>query len=191
MSTSTKSNTRKKATGTAAGKSSTTKTTKSSAAKASAAAESPSSTKEDTRYFNEFGSGLAYVNGISEFQDNDKTRTHLHLSVIQGPENNVHYEYHRLLVVSDCPYEAIMEHREAIETKGTRVLIRFNMVNPRVEKFIKRSGDVAGEFGTCIGGILTMKIDGELVFEDTRTFDNDDAKDQADTDTSMDDDIPF
>jgi len=195
MSTSTKENVSNKTTRFAANKSATAAKPNSSVVNSSALSERSSAAAEETRYFNEFGSGLAYVNSISEFVDAGKTRNHLHMSVIQGPENNVHYEYHRLLVVSEYPYDAIMKQREAIQAKGVKVLIRFKMVNPRVEKFIKRSGEDAGELGTCIGGILTriltMKVDGELVFEDKRTFEHSNAQNQTESDSSLDDDIPF
>ncbi|MDA1370269.1 MAG: DUF3577 domain-containing protein [Proteobacteria bacterium] len=195
MSTSTKENVSNKTTGFAANRSATAAKPNSSVGNGSAPSERSSAAAEETRYFNEFGSGLAYVNSISEFVDAGKTRNHLHMSVIQGPENNVHYEYHRLLVVSEYPYDAIMKQREAIQAKGVKVLIRFKMVNPRVEKFIKRSGEDAGELGTCIGGILTriltMKVDGELVFEDKRTFKHSTAQNQTESESSLDDDIPF
>jgi len=70
----------------------------------------------------------------------------------------------------------LLEHREAIEMEDTNVLIRFNMANPRAKAFVYKQGERAGELGASIGGFLTriytMKINGELVYEDQRTFDD-------------------
>ncbi|PHS00157.1 MAG: hypothetical protein COA78_24220 [Blastopirellula sp.] len=195
MSTATKENVSKKTTKSKATKPATANKPNTPVGKSSAPAKQSSSTDDDSGYINQRSHGFAYINSISEFVDNGKNRTHLHMSVLQGPVKNIHYEYHRLLVVSDYAYEAILKYREAIETKGVKVFISFNMVNPHVEKYIKRSGDDTGEFAACIGGILTrvltIKVDGELVFEDTRTFDKPNAQNHNSSGSSFDDDIPF
>jgi hypothetical protein len=140
-----------------------------------------SATAEGNRYFNEYANGIGYLNSIREFSAEGKPdRYAVQLSVIQGPADNVHYEYHDLIVASEVVLGVVLEHREAIEDEEANVLIRFNMANPRAKAFIYKQGERAGELGAAIGGFLTriysMKINSEVVYEDQRTFD-----DQVDT----------
>jgi len=142
-------------------------------------------TAETNRYFNEYANGIGYLNSIREFGANGKPgRFAAQISVIQGPADNVHYEYHDLIISSETVLGVLMEHREAIESEESNVLIRFNMANPRAKAFIYKQGERAGEIGAAIGGFLTrilsMKINGELVYEDQRTFnDREDSRQAA------------
>ncbi len=136
----------------------------------------PSATAESNRYFNEYANGIGYLNRIREFAVKGKPERYAaQVSVIQGPADNVHYEYHDLVISSEHVLGILFEHREAIEAEEANVLIRFNMTNPRAKAFIYSQGERAGELGAAIGGFLTrihsMKINGELVYEDQRTFD--------------------
>jgi hypothetical protein len=138
---------------------------------------SPSASAENNRYFNEYANGIGYLNSIREFGAEGKPRRYAaQVSVIQGPANNVHYEYHDLIISSETVLGVVLEHQMAIEAEEVNVLIRFNMANPRAKAFIYKQGERAGELGTAIGGFLTrinsMKINGELVYEDQRTFDD-------------------
>jgi hypothetical protein len=137
----------------------------------------PSASAENNRYFNEYANGIGYLNSIREFGAEGKPRRYAaQVSVIQGPANNVHYEYHDLIISSETVLGVVLEHQMAIEAEEVNVLIRFNMANPRAKAFIYKQGERAGELGTAIGGFLTrinsMKINGELVYEDQRTFDD-------------------
>jgi len=139
--------------------------------------DKPSAPAESNRYFNEYANGIGYLNSIREFGAEGKSERYAaQVSVIQGPADNVHYEYHDLVISSETVLGVVLEHREAIEAEEVNVLIRFNMANPRAKAFIYKKGERAGELGAAIGGFLTrihsMKIDGELVYEDQRTFDN-------------------
>jgi len=139
---------------------------------------------EEVRYFNEYASGIGYLNGIREFGAEGKpTRYAAQIAVIQGPENDVHYEYHDLIIASETVLKVVLEHREAIEDEHVKVIVRFKMANPRAKPFIYKQGKRAGELGATIGGFLTrilsLKINGEQVYEDTRTFDNQDTSAQA------------
>ncbi len=132
---------------------------------------------DNNRYFNEYANGIGYLNSIREFGAEGKpNRYAAQVSVIQGPADNVHYEYHDLVISSETVFGVVLEHREAIESEDATVLIRFNMANPRAKAFIYKQGDRAGELGAAIGGFLTrilsMKINGELIYEDQRTFDD-------------------
>lgn len=131
-------------------------------------------TADGNRYFNEYANGIGYLNSIREFgAEGQPTRYAAQVSVIQGPADNVHYEYHDLVISSETVLGVVMEHREAIEAEDTKVLIRFNMANPRAKAFIYKQGERAGELGAAIGGFLTrilsLKVDGEQVYEDPRT----------------------
>ena len=139
---------------------------------------------EEARYFNEYASGIGYLNGIREFGAEGKpTRYAAQVAVIQGPENDVHYEYHDLIIASETALKVVLEHREAIENEDVKVIVRFKMANPRAKPFIYKQGKHAGELGATIGGFLTrilsLKINGEQVYEDTRTFDGQDTSAQA------------
>lgn len=139
---------------------------------------------EEVRYFNEYASGIGYLNGIREFGAEGKpTRYVAQIAVIQGPENDVYYEYHDLIIASETVLKVVLEHREAIEDENVKVIVRFKMANPRAKPFIYKQGKRAGELGASIGGFLTrilsLKINGDQVYEDTRTFDNQDTSAQA------------
>ena len=139
--------------------------------------DKPSAPAESNRYFNEYANGIGYLNSIREFGAEGKSERYAaQISVIQGPADNVHYEYHDLVISSETVLGVVLEHREAIEAEEVNVLIRFNMANPRAKAFIYKKGERAGELGAAIGGFLTrihsMKINGELVYEDQRIFDD-------------------
>jgi len=143
-----------------------------------------SATADNNRYFNEYANGIGYLNSIREFgADGKPERYAAQVSVIQGPADNVHYEYHDLIISSETVLGVVLEHREAIEAEEANVLIRFNMANPRAKAFIYKQGERAGELGAAIGGyltrILSMKINGELVYEDQRTFDDQEGTSQV------------
>ena len=143
-----------------------------------------SANAEANRYFNEYANGIGYLNSIRQFgADGKPNRYAAQISVIQGPADNVHYEYHDLIISSEAVLGVVMEHREAIESEESTVLIRFNMANPRAKAFIYKQGDRAGELGATIGGFLTrihsMKINGELVYEDQRAFEDQEDSRQA------------
>ncbi|MEE8058258.1 MAG: DUF3577 domain-containing protein [Pseudomonadales bacterium] len=136
------------------------------------------------RYFNEYANGIGYLNSIREFGGEGKpTRIAAQVSVIQGPADKVHYEFHDLIISSETVLGVIMEHREAIDNDDANVLIRFNMANPRAKAFIYKKGERAGELGSVMGGfltrILTMKVNGVLVYEDERLFDDNEDSRQA------------
>ena len=144
----------------------------------------PSATAENNRYFNEYANGIGYLNSIREFGAVGQLKRYAaQVSVIQGPAENVHYEFHDLIISSDVVLGVVFEHREAIEAEEANVLIRFNMTNPRAKAFIYKQGERAGELGAAIGGFLTrihsMKINGELVYEDQRTFDDQEETSQV------------
>ena len=137
----------------------------------------PSTTVENDRYFNEYASGIGYLNNIREFVVEGKPKRYAaQVSVIQGPADNVHYEYRDLVISSEAALGAVLEHREAIESEQDNVLIHFNMANPRAKAFIYKQGERAGELGSAISGFLTrirsMKINSQLVYEDQRTFED-------------------
>ncbi|BFM18949.1 STY4534 family ICE replication protein (plasmid) [Maricurvus nonylphenolicus] len=136
-----------------------------------------SANAEEVRYFNEYANGIGYINGVRDISAEGKPpRYAAQVSVIQGPADNVHYEYHDLIVGSETALGVILENREAIESDDSKVLIRFNMANPRAKAFIYKQGERAGELGSAIGGfltrILTLKINNELAYEDNREFDD-------------------
>lgn len=138
----------------------------------------PSATAEEPRYFNEYVKGIGYLNGIRPIGGNGKPERYAaQVSVIQGPADDVHYEYHDLIVGSETVLGVLFDHQEAVESDEHKVLIRFNMANPRARAFIYKQGERRGELGAAIGGFLTrilsLKIDGELVYEDQRVFDDD------------------
>ena len=144
----------------------------------------PSAAAEEPRYFNEYVNGIGYLNAIRDISGEGKPPRYVaQVSVIQGPADNVHYEYHDLIVGAETALGVILEHREAIESDDAKVLIRFNMVNPRAKAFIYKHGKRAGELGSAIGGfltrILTLKINNELVYEDDRVFDDQPGSPQA------------
>ncbi len=146
--------------------------------------QSPSAPAEEARYFNEYASGIGYLNSIREFGGEGKpTRYAAQVAVIQGPADEVHYEYHDLIVTSETALGVVLEHRNAIESDDDKVIVRFNMANPRAKAFVYKQGERAGELGASIGGFLTrilsLKVNGELVYEDTRTFDDQDNTAQA------------
>ena len=129
------------------------------------------------RYFNEYGNAIGYLNSIREFGEKGKPKRYAaQVSVIQGPVDDVHYEYHDLIIISETVLGVVLENREAIEADDVTVLIRFNLANPRAKPFIYKRGDRAGELGAAIGGFLTrilsLKINGELAYEDQRIFDD-------------------
>lgn len=137
-------------------------------------AQSPANTGGN-RYFNQYSNGLAYLNGFREFGAEGKpTRFAVQMSVIQGSADDVHYEYHDLVVSSETALGVLMENRMAIDDENQKVLVRFHMTNPRAKAFVYKQGARAGELGTSIGGFLTrvmsLKIDGVLIYEDTRLF---------------------
>lgn len=137
----------------------------------------PSATAESARYFNEYANGIGYLNSIREFGAEGKSyRYAAQVSVIQGPSDNVHYEYHDLIISSETALDVVLKHRKAIEEDNVTVLIRFNMANPRAKAFIYKHGERAGELGSSIGGFLTrvlsMRINGAVVHEDLRIFDD-------------------
>lgn len=136
-----------------------------------------SASAEEVRYFNEYANGIGYLNAIRDISGEGKPpRYAAQVSVIQGPADNVHYEYHDLIVGAETALGVILENREAIESDDAKVLIRFNMANPRAKAFIYKQGERAGELGSSIGGfltrILTLKVNNELVYEDDRVFDD-------------------
>ena len=136
-----------------------------------------SASAEEVRYFNEYANGIGYLNAIRDISAEGKSpRYAAQVSVIQGPADNVHYEYHDLIVGAETALGVILENREAIESDDAKVLIRFNMANPRAKAFIYKQGERAGELGSAIGGfltrILTLKVNNELVYEDDRVFDD-------------------
>lgn len=144
----------------------------------------PSVPAEKNRYFNEYASGIGYLNSIREFSAEGKPERYAaQVSIIQGPADNVHYEFHDLIVSSETALSVLLEHQQAIESDEAKVLIRFNMANPRAKAFIYKKGERAGEAGAVIGGLLTrilsLKINGELVYEDQRIFDDQETAAQA------------
>lgn len=133
--------------------------------------EQTSATAESNRYFNEYASGIGYLNSVREFGDTGKpSQVSVQISVIQGSADQIHYEYHDLIVPNDKVRSVILNHREAIDDNDVNAVICFKMVNPRAKAFTYKHGDRAGELGTAIGGILTrvlsLKLNGELVYED-------------------------
>ena len=143
-----------------------------------------SATAESNRYFNEYANGIGYLNSIRQIGAEGKPKRYAaQVSVIQGPANNVHYEYHELVIASETVLTTVLEYQQAIESEGTKVLIHFNMTNPRAQPFMYKKGDRAGELGSVISGflsrILSLKINGELVYEDQRTFDDQEGPSQA------------
>ena len=154
------------------------------AKQATKTSENTTASAEEVRYFNEYASGIGYLNGVREFGAEGKPSRHaVQVAVIQGPENDVHYEYHDLIIASETVLKVVLEHREAIDNEDVKVIVRFKMANPRAKPFIYKQGKHAGELGATIGGFLTrilsLKINGEQVYEDTRTFDNQDTSAQA------------
>ena len=144
----------------------------------------PSATAESNRYFNEYANGIGYLNSIRQFGAEGKpNRYAAQVSVIQGPADNVHYEHHDLVIASETVLATVLEHQQAIESDDTKVLIHFNMTNPRAKAFMYKQGDRAGELGAVISGflsrILSLKINGERVYEDQRSFDNHEESSQA------------
>ena len=144
----------------------------------------PSATAERNRYFNQYANGIGYLNSIREFgADGKPSRYAVQVSVIQGPADNVHYESHDLVIASKTVLAKVVEYQQAIESEDTKVLIHFNMINPRAQPFMYKKGDRAGELGSVISGflsrILSLKIDGELVYKDQRTFDDQEGASQA------------
>lgn len=144
----------------------------------------PSASAENNRYFNEYANGIGYLNSIREFGAEGKPKRYAaQVSVIQGHADNVHYEYHDLIISSETVLGVVLEHRDEIEADNANALIRFSMANPRAKAFIYKQGERAGELGASIGGFLTrihsMKINGELVYEDQRTFDDQEELPQA------------
>ena len=88
----------------------------------------PSASAENNRYFNEYANGIGYLNSIREFGAEGKLKRYAaQVSVIQGPAENVHYEYHDLIISSETVLGVVLEHREAIEAEEANVLIRFNI----------------------------------------------------------------
>lgn len=145
----------------------------------------PPATAVYNHYFNEYGNAIGYLNSVREFGTKGKPKRYAaQVSVIQGPSDDVHYEFHDLVITSETVLGILMEHLEAIESDNVNVLIRYNMANPRAKAFIYKRGERAGELGTAIGGfltrILTMKINGDLAYEDQRIFDDHESSHQAD-----------
>ena len=139
--------------------------------------ENNNSASAETRYFNQYANGFGYLNGIRDIsKEGEPERYAAQISVLQGSADDVHYEYHDLIVSSEIVLGVLLEHREAIETEDAKVLIHFNMANPRANPFIYKQGKRTGELGASIGGFLTrirtMKINGDLIHEDQRTFDD-------------------
>ncbi len=133
--------------------------------------QQPYATADNNRYFNEYASGIGYLNSVREFGDDGKpSQVSVQISVIQGSSDQIHYEYHDLIVPNEKVRSVILNHRGAIEDNDVNVVICFKMVNPRAKAFTYKHGDRAGELGTAIGGILTrvlsLKLNGELVYED-------------------------
>ena len=146
--------------------------------------DQPSAAAESNRYFNEYANGIGYLNSIRAFSAEGKpNRYAAQVSVIQGPADNVHYEYHDLVIASETVLATVLEHQQAIENEDTKVLIHFNMTNPRAKAFMYKKGDRTGELGSVMSGflsrILSLKINGELMYEDQRTFDNHEESAQA------------
>lgn len=135
-----------------------------------------SASADNNRYFNEHASGIGYLNAFKELGDEGQPGfLSVQVSVIQGPSDDVHYEYHDLIATSERVRNAILAHRDAIEDSESNVLIHFKMVNPRAKAFTYKQGERAGELGTAIGGILTrintLKVNGEVVYQDESTSD--------------------
>ena len=135
-----------------------------------------SATADNDRYFNEYASGLGYLNAFKELGDEGQPGyLSVQVSVIQGHADQVHYEYHDLIAASEQVRNVILDHRDAIEDAESKVLIHFKMVNPRAKAFTYKHGDRAGELGTAIGGILTrinsLKVNGEVIYLDNQTMD--------------------
>lgn len=136
-----------------------------------------SATTENNRYFNEYATGIGYLNSVRQFgNDGKSSQVSVQVSVIQGPVDQVHYEYHDLIAPSEKVRSVLFNHLDAIEDEDTTVVIRFRMVNPRAKAFTYKQGDRAGELGTAIGGVLTrvisLKVNGELVYADEQASDD-------------------
>mgnify|MGYP001063708110 FL=1 len=142
--------------------------------------ETHSSHTEEKRYFNEYVQGLGYLNSIRDIGSEKKVCFAAQVSALQGASEHVEYVYHDLMVTSERVLKVIMDHRQAIENDDANVLVHFKMTNPRPKPFIYKQGERAGELGATIGGFLTrivsMKVNGELVYEDKQ--DNDFVDDQ-------------
>lgn len=143
---------------------------------------SPPATAGEIRYFNEYANGIGYLNSVREFAIEGKpVRYAAQVSVIQGPADNVHYEYHDLVIVSETALAVVRQYRDAIDAEDTKVLIRFSMTNPRAKAFVYKHGERAGETGVAIGGFLSrifsVKLNGELVYTDPSVMS--DQQDQA------------
>ncbi|MGS2722130.1 DUF3577 domain-containing protein [Porticoccus sp. GXU_MW_L64] len=136
-----------------------------------------SNNADNSHYFNQYSSGIAYVNALKEFKASDGSlRYGVKLAVLQGPVDNVHYEYHDLIITSEVTLNALLAQKEDINNEDVKVIAHFNMSNPRSKSFIYKSGKKVGQIGTSIGGFLTrifyLKVDGNEVYKDERIFDD-------------------
>lgn len=127
----------------------------------------------DDDYFKEYVKGVGYLNSLKS-TTND--RFAVKIAAFQGRPDDMHYEYHDLIVGSTTALSILHEYIEEIENEDIKVIIRFNFVNPRANPFMFKNGERAGQPGASIGGILTrvmsLKVDGEDVYKDERTFDD-------------------
>ena len=138
----------------------------------------------EKHYFNVYSRGLAYLNGVRiTSKSANESRTYVQLAALQGSADNVEYVYYDLLVSKQALIDVINQHRAAIEDDSTKVLVQFTLSNPRPNPFLYEKGQRTGELGATMSGFLnrlsTMKVEGELVYEDTQASDQSESVNQA------------
>jgi len=131
--------------------------------------QNPSPPDQQPDYFRMFASGFGYIFDFKNLEDASAlSRYQAKVFVLQGMGEQLHYEYHELTVSEPELIDTLLRHHEAIQDKTRKVLLHFNMSNPRARAYIHKSIEQEPKIVSFISGfmvdILSIKIDNTTVY---------------------------
>ncbi len=120
-------------------------------------------------YFREHAGGFGYVFGLNCVSAQGALSRYVaKLFVLQGVGEQMHYEYHELVVANEDLIQQLRDHQAAIEDEDRKVLVQFAMVNPRARTYVQRSAEQEPKIMGFISGFLvdirSIKIDDQVVY---------------------------
>lgn len=125
----------------------------------------------DQSYFSIYLKAMGYVNSVTvNSQSADDTKVYVKFAGLRGPADKVQYTYFDLLVTNQELRELLINHREEIENRDSKVFVQLRVSNPYPKPFTygkdhERAGEISATTGGYLYRIDSMKVDGNLVYE--------------------------
>ncbi len=135
-------------------------------------------TKNENPYFDLTTSGIGYLNRartVTPSQGNPYEA--VSIAAFHGRSDNTKYTYFDCRVVGSDAIEFIKEHKDAINDRDSKLLVRFNVGDGTPNAYITKKGDNAGEQRLEIKGRL-LKITWASLNQEI-ILSNDESNDQA------------